>query len=252
MVFHILTIFQRFFEGPFDHGVIARGKKQGLLEIHFHDLREFTSDRHRSVDDRPFGGGEGMVMKVEPIYSALEKVRRQSSGGKTRVILLSAQGRPYDQAAAARLAGYDQIVLVCGRYEGVDERVADYLVDEEISVGEFVLSGGEWACGIVVDSVARLLPGVLGNEASARRESFSPQPGGALGILDFPHYTRPPKFHDWEVPAVLLSGNHEQICGWRRRAALEKTLRNQPKLLEVAELSMEDQEAMRLALCERG
>jgi tRNA (guanine37-N1)-methyltransferase len=248
MVFHVLTIFPPFFEGPFAHGVIARAQKTGLLEIRFHDLRDFTSDRHRTVDDRPFGGDEGMVLKVEPIYLALEKARREWSGKRTSTIILSAQGRLFDQAVAAELTACDEIALVCGRYEGVDERVTENLADQELSIGNFVLSGGEWACGVVIDSVARLLPGVLGNEASAERESFAPLPeGGGVGVLDFPHYTRPAKFRDWEVPEVLLSGNHEEIRRWRRRAALQKTLRHRPELLEQAELSAEDREWLRQA-----
>jgi tRNA (guanine37-N1)-methyltransferase len=248
MVFHVLTIFPPFFEGPFAHGVIARAQKTGLLEIRFHDLRDFTSDRHRTVDDRPFGGDEGMVLKVEPIYLALEQARRGWSGKRTSTVVLSAQGRLFDQAVAAELAACDEIALVCGRYEGVDERVIENLADQELSIGSFVLSGGEWACGVVIDSVARLLPGVLGNEASAKRESFAPLPeGGGVGVLDFPHYTRPAKFRDWEVPELLLSGNHEEIRRWRRRAALQKTLRYRPELLEQAELSAEEREWLRQA-----
>ncbi len=247
MVFHVLTIFPPFFEGPFAHGVIARAQKAGLLEIRFHDLRDFTSDRHRTVDDRPFGGDEGMVLKVEPIYLALEKARQGWSGRRASTVLLSAQGRLFSQAVAAELAACDEIVLICGRYEGVDERVSENLADQELSIGNFVLSGGEWACGVVIDSVARLLPGVLGNEASSQRESFAPLPEGGVGLLDFPHYTRPAKFQDWEVPEVLLSGNHEEIRRWRRRAALQKTLRHRPELLEKAELSEEDRELLRQA-----
>jgi tRNA (guanine37-N1)-methyltransferase len=250
MVFHVLTIFPPFFEGPFAHGVIARAQKAGLLEIRFHDLRTYTSDRHRTVDDRPFGGDEGMVLKVEPIYQALQSARCDWSGRKTATVLLSAQGRLFSQAVAAELAACDEIALICGRYEGVDERVSEKLADQELSVGNFVLSGGEWACGLVIDCVARLLPGVLGNEASTQRESFSPLGQGGVGVLDFPHYTRPAKFRDWEVPEVLLSGNHEQIHRWRRRAALEKTLRCRPELLEHAELSEEDREWLRQAAAE--
>lgn len=245
MVFHVLTIFPPFFEGPFAHGVIARARNTGLLQIRFHDLRAFTSDRHRTVDDRPFGGDEGMVLKVEPIYLALENARSGWSGKKTSTILLSAQGRLFSQAVAAELAACDEIALICGRYEGVDERVSENLADQELSVGNFVLSGGEWACGVVIDCVARLLPGVLGNEASTQRESFSPLSQGRVGVLDFPHYTRPAKFRDWEVPEVLLSGNHEEIRRWRRRAALQKTLRYRPELLEQAELSEEDRKLLR-------
>lgn len=251
MRFHVLTIFPQFFDGPFAHGVVARACKSGLLDVRFHDLREFTFDRHRTVDDRPFGGDEGMVLKVEPISLALEEARRGWGGKRTSTILLSAQGRLFSQAVAAELAACDEIALICGRYEGVDERVSENLADQELSVGDFVLSGGEWACGVVIDCVARLLPGVLGNEASSQRESFAPLPGGKVGLLDFPHYTRPAKFGDWEVPEVLLSGNHEEIRRWRRRAALEKTLRHRPELIERAELSEEDREMLRQAAEQR-
>jgi tRNA (guanine37-N1)-methyltransferase len=250
MVFHVLTIFPPFFEGPFAHGVIARAQRAGLLEIRFHDLRAFTLDRHRTVDDRPFGGDEGMVLKIEPIHLALQSAQREWSGKKTSTILLSAQGRLFSQAVAAELAACDEIALICGRYEGVDERVSENLADQELSVGNFVLSGGEWACGLVIDCVARLLPGVLGNEASTQRESFAPLSQGGVGVLDFPHYTRPAKFREWEVPEVLLSGNHEEIRRWRRRAALRKTLRHRPELLEQAELSEEDRELLRQAAAE--
>ena len=245
MVFHLVTIFPQFFEGPFDCGVIARARKAGQVEIRFHDLRDHASDRHRTVDDRPFAGDEGMVMKVEPIFRAVEEIRAGSEGKKNRTVVLSAQGRLFDQATAARLAGYDKVTLICGRYEGVDERVNQHLADAEISVGNFVLSGGEWAAGLVLDSVARLLPGVVGNERSTDRESFAPQPEGGLGMLDFPYYTRPSTFRGWVVPPVLLSGNHEEIRRWRKRAALKKTLRNRPDLLQSAALSKEDRLLLR-------
>ena len=238
--FHLITIFPSFFDGPFEFGVVGRARRSGRLAIETHDLRDYAFDRHRTVDDRPFGGEEGMVLKVEPIFRALEAIAEREPGASRRVVLLSAQGRLFDQAAAQRLAGYDEIVLICGRYEGVDERVAERLADEEISIGSFVLSGGEWAAGMVVDAVARTLPGVLGNEASSRRESFAPDESGRPGILDCPHYTRPAEFRGWQAPGVLLSGDHEEVRRWRRRAALEKTRRNRPDLLAAAALSDEE------------
>lgn len=238
MRFHIVTIFPEFFRGPFSCGILGRAMSSGLVEILVHDLRDWTSDVHRTVDDRPFGGDEGMVMKIGPIDLALSDISSQRAGGSVWRVLLSAQGRLFDQAAASRLAGHDEIVLVCGRYEGVDERVAERLVDEELSVGSYVLSGGEWAAGTVVDSVSRLCPGVVGNQASTTRESFAPQAGGGVGILDCPQYTRPARYMSpssaggpWEVPSVLLSGHHAEIARWRREAALQKTRANRPDLL---------------------
>ncbi|HZS50486.1 MAG TPA: tRNA (guanosine(37)-N1)-methyltransferase TrmD [Bryobacterales bacterium] len=245
MQFHLVTIFPDFFKGPLDYGVVARARQSGAIGVRIWDLRDFTSDRRRTVDDRPFGGGEGMLLKVEPIFLALEKIKGETacSGGATpHVVLLSAQGRPFDQAAARRLARSEQIVLVCGRYEGVDERVAEHLADEELSVGDFVLSGGELAAAIILDAVARLAPGVLGNVESARAESFEPIEASedGVGLLDSPQYTRPADFRGWSVPEILLSGRHEDVRRWRRRAALAKTLRNRPDLLEHAQLSAED------------
>ncbi len=241
MRFHIVTIFPEFFGGPLSCGILGRARKAGLVAIEIHDLRNWTSDVHRTVDDRPFGGDPGMVMKLEPIDSALTDIASQAQSGAAWKVLLSAQGRLFDQTAAERLAGLDEVILVCGRYEGVDERVARHLVDEELSVGNYVLSGGEWAAGVVVDAVARLLPGVVGNQASTEHESFAPQEGGGLGILDCPQYTRPARFfppraaeESWDVPEVLLSGHHEEISRWRRRAALQKTRVNRPDLLRQA------------------
>ena len=230
MVFQVLTIFPEFFQGPFQHGVVARARQSGALEIRIHNLRDWTNDGHRTVDDRPFGGGEGMLLKPEPIFLAVESIwpaRRPDQ----RVVLLSAQGRLFDQAAARRLAGYAEVLLICGRYEGVDERVAEHLADEEISIGDYVLSGGELAAAVVIDAVARLLPGVLGNEASAVEESFSGREDGGL-LLDGPQYTRPAEFRGWKAPEVLLSGHHEAVRRWRRQAALEKTRRLRPDLLK--------------------
>ena len=231
MIFHVVTIFPEFYRGPFEHGIVARAGRDGLLELHVHDLREWTDDRHRTVDDRPFGGGEGMVLKAEPLFQAVESIWPERARGERvdskRVILLSAQGRLFRQEDARRLAAVSELLLICGRYEGVDERVAEHLADEELSIGDFVLSGGELAAAVVVDAVARLLPGVLGNEASAHNESFAEGPG----ILDCPHYTRPADFRGWKVPEVLVQGHHEEIRRWRRKAALEKTARNRPDLL---------------------
>lgn len=240
LTFHLLTIFPDFFHSPFEFGVVSRARNAGKIAIETHDLRDFAFDNHRTVDDRPFGGNEGMVMKVEPIYLALQKIAEQQPAANRCVVAMSAQGKLFDQAAALRLAQFDEVVIISGRYEGIDERVTEHLVDEELSVGNFVLSGGEWAAGMVVDAVARLTPGVLGNEASRVQESFTPAEGGEPGILDFPHYTRPAEFHGWAAPEVLLSGDHEKIRRWRRRAALEKTLRNRPDLLQSALLTAED------------
>ncbi len=228
MTFHILTIFPEFFRGPLDHGVVRRAMDAGLIEVRIHDLRRWTFDRHRTVDDRPFGGGEGMLMKCEPLFLAVEEIwpgwNRDEPGERT-LALLSAQGRRFDQATARRWSGLAEVFLICGRYEGVDERVAAHLASDEVSVGDFVLSGGELAAAMVVDVVARLVPGVLGNQDSALRESF-----GEEGLLDCPQYTRPADFRGWPVPEALLSGNHAEIEKWRREAAWEKTKRNRPDL----------------------
>jgi tRNA (guanine37-N1)-methyltransferase len=227
MKFHILTIFPEFFRGPFEHGVVAKARQAGRLEIQVHDLRHWTYDRHRTVDDRPFGGGEGMLLKPQPVFEAVEAIfpgRTEAS----RVVLLSAQGRLFGQKLAEELARRDELLLICGRYEGVDERVAGHLADEEISIGDYVLSGGELGAAVVVDTVARLLPGVLGNEDSSRNESFSEE---NEGLLDCPQYTRPAEFRGWKVPDVLLSGNHAEIKQWRREASRAKTERLRPDLI---------------------
>ncbi|HUM05397.1 MAG TPA: tRNA (guanosine(37)-N1)-methyltransferase TrmD [Terriglobales bacterium] len=268
MKFDILTIFPDFFRGPLDYGIVRRAKEAGLVEVRIHDLRDFTKDRHRTVDDRPFGGGEGMVLKPEPIFECLESLdgiapRSERSGGaKQSVILLSAQGRKLDQRLAAGLAVLERIVLVCGRYEGVDERVSEHLADREVSIGDYVLSGGELGAAVIVDTVTRLIPGAVGNEASTRQESFvanaeadrsvrftQGRPGpdstcGSGGLLDYPHYTRPADYRGLAVPEVLVNGNHEDIRRWRRRSALEKTLRNRPDLLEGIALNQEDEELL--------
>lgn len=227
----IITIFPDFFREVVDHGIIRRARAAGLVQVKAHDLRQWTSDKHHVVDDRPFGGGDGMVLKPEPIFAAVEALagfsRREDFPRETRVILLSPQGRVFTQSEAQDLATTcSQMVLLCGRYEGVDERVADALVTDEISIGDYVLSGGEPAAMVVMDSVVRLLPGALGSETSAVFESFSE------GILDYPHYTRPPEFRGMKVPDVLLSGNHGEIERWRKDAALSKTRLNRPDLLK--------------------
>ncbi len=224
MTFHLLTIFPDFFEGPFRHGVVARAAQAGSLEFRIHDLRTWTHDVHRTVDDRPFGGGEGMLMKAEPIFDAVESIFPERTPTR-KVILLSAQGRKFTQQIARDLAQVDELLLICGRYEGVDERVAEHLADDEISIGDYVLSGGELAAAVVIDTVARLLPGVLGNEDSSINESFTE------GILDCPQWTRPADFRGWKVPDALLSGHHAEIAKWRKQAALEKTARLRPDLL---------------------
>ena len=238
MIFHIVTIFPEFFAGPLNHGVVARAAATGGIEFKIHNLRDWTGDRHKTVDDRPFGGGEGMLMKPEPLFRAVEEIKAGRDGeGAPRVILMSAQGKRFDQRAARRLSEHREIVLICGRYEGVDERVAENLADEELSIGDYVLSGGELAACVVVDAIGRLLPGVLGNEDSASFESFEATGHGASesrttqAVLDCPQYTRPADFRGWKVPEVLLSGNHEQIRRWRRDAAIEKTARLRPDLI---------------------
>ena len=256
----ILTIFPGFFQGPLDHGITRRACEMGLAKIEVHDLRQFTHDKHRTVDDRPFGGGEGMVLKPEPLFECLESFQLSSRSdrikdriagrAKQSVILLSAQGQRFTQAVAAELAGLERIVLICGRYEGVDERVADFLADRELSIGDYVLSGGELAAAVIIEAVMRLLPGAVGNEASTRQESFTAHAQteigaadstcGSGGLLDYPHYTRPADFRGMTVPEVLLNGDHQEIRRWRRQQALEKTLRNRPDLLEGVELSDED------------
>jgi tRNA (guanine37-N1)-methyltransferase len=229
VIFHVLTIFPDFFTGPFAYGVIQRGAEAGLLEIRIHNLRDWTHDRHKTVDDRPFGGGEGMVLKPEPLFDAVETIWPERTPGR-RVVLLSAQGRMFDQAMANRLVAERELLLICGRYEGVDERVAEHLADEEISIGNFVLSGGELAAAVVIDAVARLLPGVLGNETSTAFDSFQ-ESGHGAGVLDCPHWTRPADFRGWKAPQVLLDGNHAEIRKFRRQAAIEKTERLRPDLL---------------------
>ncbi|HEX9761175.1 MAG TPA: tRNA (guanosine(37)-N1)-methyltransferase TrmD [Candidatus Acidoferrales bacterium] len=280
MRFDIITIFPEFFDGPLDYGIVRRAREAGLVDVAVHDLRAWTHDRHATVDDRPFGGGEGMVLKPDPIFEAVESLldarnnqseekddaeaqgtqrsRRESAGAAgAAIMLLSASGKLFRQPEAKRLAALDRVVLVCGRYEGVDERVAEHLASDELSIGDFVLSGGELAAAVVVDATTRLLPGALGNEASSVNESFNdaaihaPAVHRSLsmgidlsavvktdagGILDCPHFTRPAEFRGWKVPDTLIGGNHAQIARWRRKMALAKTQRNRPDLLANAML----------------
>jgi tRNA (guanine37-N1)-methyltransferase len=227
VTFDVVTIFPEFFKGPFDFGMIRRGREKGALETRVHDLRSFTSDRHRTVDDRPFGGGEGMVFKPEPIFTAVETIRKFD---QAEVVVLSAAGRRFNQAEALRLSKAEQIILICGRYEGIDERVTEHLATAEISIGDFILSGGEMAAALVVDAVTRYVPGVVGKEESILRDSFS-DPASTSPMVEHPHYTRPAEFRGWKVPEVLVSGDHEAIRKWRHEAALKKTARNRPDLI---------------------
>ena len=271
MRFDILTIFPKFFSGPLDHGILSRAIATGAVEVAMHDLRDFTHDRHRTVDDRPFGGGEGMVLKAQPIFECIESLggpgeepiaaKADRDLSRQSVILLSAQGRRFSQATAQRLAALERVVLICGRYEGVDERVCELLANQELSIGDYVLSGGELAAAVVLDATTRLLPGVLGHADSSRYESFGLSDAdiasdtadltpdgvprsthGAGGLLDYPHYTRPAEFRGVPIPDVLAGGDHAAIRRWRRQMALAKTLRNRPDLLANAELSDEDRE----------
>jgi tRNA (guanine37-N1)-methyltransferase len=239
MKFDIVSIFPDFFAGPFDHGIVRRAREAGLVEIDVHDLRSWTHDKHHVVDDRPFGGGAGMVLKPEPLVAAVEALRQTPPGGGL-VVLTSPQGKLFDQSEARRLASLDRVILLCGRYEGVDERVVESVVDEELSIGDVVLSGGELAACVVVDAVVRLLPGALGCDRSAAEDSFASEEG----LLDCPHYTRPAEFRGMRVPEVLLGGNHAAIAAWRRRQSLERTLRRRPDLLERASLADEDRRTL--------
>lgn len=232
MKFDILTLFPPMFEGPFSESIIKRAVQDGLLEIRLHGIREYAFDRHRTTDDYPYGGGAGMVMKVEPLAACIEKVKTERPAA--RVILTTPRGRPFDQALAGELAKEDELVIICGRYEGVDERVRELFVADEISIGDFVLTGGELAAMVIVDAVARLVPGVLGSDESAAADSFSD------GLLEYPQYTRPAEFRGITVPEVLLSGNHREIAKWRRHHALLRTLAVRPDLLATAQLNDDD------------
>jgi len=260
MRFDLITIFPEFFAGPLDHGILRRARETELLHVNIQDLRQFTKDKHRTVDDRPFGGGEGMVLKPAPLFEAVESLLGHPIGDaagpivpdpQIAIVLLSAAGKLFNQETARRFAKLDRILFICGRYEGVDERVAAHLATDEISIGDYVLSGGELAAMLILDSVTRLLPGALGNEASSQNESFAAPPEATETaksrsltttkelaeanrrdlLLDFPHYTRPAEYRGWSVPEVLIGGNHAEVAKWRSEAALEKTRRNRPDLL---------------------
>jgi len=241
--FDILTIFPEMFASPCGCSLLKRAREKGLIDIRFHNLRSYAVDKHRMTDDAPYGGGGGMVMKVDPIDRALACVKRDRfeicPREQALIILLTPQGETFNQRVAEELSGYSQIVLICGHYEGVDERVVAYLVDREISIGDYVLTGGELSAMVVIDAVSRLIPGVLGNGESASFDSFS------TGLLEHPHYTRPSEYRGWKVPEVLLSGNHQGIQRWRRRESLRRTLWRRPDLLEKAKFSEEDIEILK-------
>jgi tRNA (guanine37-N1)-methyltransferase len=234
MLIDIITIFPEIFQGPFDHGIIRRARKENLVEIAIHDLRDFTYGRHHVVDDRPFGGNEGMVLKPEPLFRAVEFLSHKYPASSRSVLLLTPQGKLFNQQMAALLSKIEHLVMICGRYEGVDERVSETLVTDEISIGDYVISGGEFAAMVVVDAVVRLVPNALGCADSTANESFS------SGLLDCPVYTRPAIYRDLSVPEALLGGNHQKIARWRRRKALERTLLRRPDLLESVQLTPED------------
>ena len=231
--FDVLTIFPGMFEGPLDQSILARARAQGLIDVHLHDLRDWAHDRHRTVDDYPFGGGPGMVMKPEPIFEAIAAIQALAAERAT-VVLLSPQGRRLDRALVDELAALPRMLLLCGRYEGVDERVREHAADREVSIGDFVVSGGELPAMLLIDAVARRVPGVLGSEGSLDEESFDE------GLLEYPQYTRPPEFQGWGVPPVLLSGHHAEVAKWRRRQQLLRTRDRRPDLLEGAALTPEE------------
>ncbi len=233
----IITLFPSMFRGPFDESIVKRAREKGILEINLHNLREFTNDRHRTVDDLPYGGGAGMVMKPEPLFRAVEKVKEEKRSS-SKIILLSPQGQPFVQERANKLAQEKDLILICGHYEGVDERVREHLVDEELSVGDFVLTGGELAAMVVVDAISRLLPEVLGCKDSILEDSFYET------LLDHPQYTRPAEFRGWKVPGVLISGNHQRIREWREKKKLENTFKKRPDLLRIAKLSREQEKML--------
>ncbi|TES84503.1 MAG: tRNA (guanosine(37)-N1)-methyltransferase TrmD [Dehalococcoidia bacterium] len=228
----VLTLFPEMFGGIFDLGIMKRAIDRKLVSIGLHNIRDYTHDKHHTADDYPYGGGAGMVLKPEPIFEAVEAIDKKEG---TSIILLSPQGRLFTQEVAQELSQHSRLVLICGHYEGVDERVREYLASDEISIGDYVLSGGELAAMVVIDSVFRLVPGVLGSEASPLDDSH------VGGLLEYPQYTRPPQYRGWPVPEVLLSGNHAQINSWRREQAIRRTLEQRPELLARAELSSEEE-----------
>ncbi|HEY3382091.1 MAG TPA: tRNA (guanosine(37)-N1)-methyltransferase TrmD [Vicinamibacterales bacterium] len=245
MKFDIVTIFPRMFEGPTREGILGRAIDRGLVDLTVLDLREFTEDRHRTVDDVAYGGGPGMVLKPAPLFLAVERIR-ETRGQAAAIILTSPQGRPFCQADAVRLSALDHVVVLCGRYEGVDERVREQVATEELSIGDYVLTGGELPALVVLDAVTRLLPGAVGDEQSVVLESFT------RGLLDYPHYTRPADFRGFTVPDVLLSGHHAQVRRWRKQQAVERTLARRPELLAAAELDEEEREILRELKLHRG
>lgn len=242
--FDLVTIFPGLCAGPLGEGIVGRAIERGLVDVRVHDLRDHTTDRHRSVDDVSYGGGPGMVFKPEPLFRAVDALR--ADGAIDAVVLTSPQGRRFTQREAERLAGLGRIVVLCGRYEGVDDRVRSALATEELSIGDYVLSGGELAALVMVDAVVRLIPGAVGDEASVEVDSFS------RGLLDYPHFTRPAEFRGLRVPEVLLSGHHADIRRWRKREALARTLAARPDLLPAAELDDEEREILRALMDERG
>ena len=238
----ILTLFPQMFDGLLGCGIVGRARERNLVDVRLHDIRAYTHDRHHVVDDYPYGGGAGMVLKPEPIFEAVEAVKEELRSSSVMTILLSPQGRLFDQKIAGQLVGYRQLILICGRYEGIDERVAEHLADDEISIGDYLLSGGEAAAMVVVDCVVRLLPGAVGSEASLLEDSHTD------GLLEYPQYTRPPAYRSWEVPSVLLSGKHTVISRWRRQQSLLRTSKRRPDLMEKAILSEEDEKLLSEAL----
>ncbi len=231
MQIDILTLFPQMFQGIFDSGIFKRAVDQKLVSVNLYNIRDYTHNKHHTVDDYPYGGGAGMVLKPEPIFEAVESIKGEP---ETPIILLSPQGRPFSQQVAQELSGHSRLILICGHYEGVDERVREHLASDEISIGDYVLTGGELAAMVVIDAVVRLVPGVLGSEASPLDDSH------VAGLLEYPQYTRPPAYRGWPVPEVLLSGNHAQIAGWRREQAIRRTHKHRPDLLSQAELSSEE------------